>query len=252
MDNFGGLTGISVPPSATSGAKGSWVSLGTLKRDCSCFMLKLIYKNNGQADTACSVDIAIGPGQTPLLSNVGMCLQPPVGQADAFQHMIPLRLAAGTQVWVRSAINVASFSGAILAWMTTYEGSFIPWGGFTASETLGFVSAGRGTLVTPGAGAAGAWSLIGTPSRDWVGFMCWQDIHGNASNETATLLDFSLTPSNSIVLPRLRIYIGGGMSPQDFEYISLPVPAGVPLYVRAYDTTGSAANTCGMTIYGFY
>jgi hypothetical protein len=257
--DFGGLTGTSAAPSATVNTKGSWVSMGTLTQGCSSFLLRIAYVNAGQADYGCSVDVGIGASgsQQVLVSNINLTLQPAgLGQATVWQHAFPVSIGQGTQVWVRSAVNVASFTGSILCWFTPYDSAFVSFGECTGVETLGATAtAGRGTAVTAGttnSGTKGSYAQLGTATKDYVGFLLNQDMANNATNESGNLLDIAIGPSGSqtVILSDLEIYQGGVEAPSDFEFIAIPIPAGSAVWGRAASI--APATSLGLTLYGVF
>jgi hypothetical protein len=261
VDDFGGLTGITATPSSTVNTKGSWISMGTMKQGCSAFLFRISYNNNGQADYACSVDIGVGPSgsQQAIFSNINLTLQPAgLGQNTIWQHLIPMEVGQGVQVWVRSAINVASFTGTIQCWLTPYDTSFVSYGGFSGSETLGVTATGKGTPITAGttqSGTKGSYVLLGTTTRDWAGFLLNQDLAHNATNESGNMIDIAIgangagSPSQ-IVLPDLQIYQGGVEAPSDMDFLAIPIPAGSTVFGRAASI--APATSFGLTLYGIF
>jgi hypothetical protein len=261
VDDFGGLTGINATPSSTVNTKGSWISMGTMKQGCTAFLFKISYNNNGQADYACSVDIGVGASgsQQAIFSNINLTLQPAgLAQNCIWQHLIPLEIGQGVQVWVRSAINVASFTGTIQCWLTPYDGSFISYAGCSGSETLGVTATGKGTPVTGGTtqtGVKGSYALIGSTTRDWCGFLLNQDLAHNSNNESGNMIDIAIGPTGAsspsqIVLPDLEIYQGGVEAPSDMDFLALPIPAGSTVFARSASI--APANTFGITLYGIF
>jgi hypothetical protein len=257
--DFGGLTGINATPSATVNTKGSWISMGTLITSCSSFLFRIAYVNAGQADYGCSVDIGIGTSgsQFVLMSNINVSLQPAgLGQAAVWQHAIPVGIAQGQQIWVRSAVNVASFTGSVLCWFTPYDNSFVSFGECCGLETLGAsATAGRGTGVTAGttqSGTKGSYVQLGTATRDYIGFLVNQDMANNTSNESGNMLDIAIGAAGSqiVILADLEIYQGGVESPSDFEFVAIPIPAGSAVWGRAASIAPD--TSLGLTLYGVF
>lgn len=257
LDDFGGLTGTTIAPSATINTLGSWVSLGTLKTDCVAAKLGIVYNNNGQTDYACQIDIGIGPAgsQVAILNGINMSLQPAgLGQSAAYQHIIPLSTPGGTQLWARTAINKASFTGTIKVSLSPFAaGGFSAGNEFSGIETLGLIGPGRGTVVTSGAnqsGTKGSYFLLGTSTRDYAGFFLCFDLAHNATNESGDLIDIAINSTQKVVLPDLFIYQGGVESPSDFEFVPIAVPEGTAFYARAANV--APATTLGVTLYGVF
>lgn len=256
--DFGGLTGTNAAPSATANTKGSWISMGTLTGGCSSFLFRIAYVNAGQADYGCSVDIGVGPSgsQLALVNNINLTLQPAgLGQGTIWQHAFPVSIAPGTQVWVRSALNVASFSGSILCWFTPYDTSFVALGECSGVETLGATVTGRGTAIVAGAtqsGTKGSYVQLGTATRDYVGFLLNQDLAHNGTNESGNMIDISIGASGSqvVILPDIEIYQGGVEAPSDFEFVAIPIPAGSAVWGRSASIAPDV--NFGLTLYGVF
>jgi hypothetical protein len=260
VQDFGGLTGISVTPSATINTKGAWASLGTLSADCSSFLLKLQYANQGQTDYTSSMDIGIGPSgsQILLISDIVLCSIKSVSQMNVFQHRIPLSLKAGTQIWARAAINKASSNVVFKAWLTPFANAFVGGYEYYGVDTVGMIGVGQGTVITSGSnlsGIKGSYTALNTTTgtaKDYAGFWLCFDLANNASNESGDLIDIAIGPSGSqkIILPDLLIYQGGVESPSDFEFVPIPIPAGSQIWARAANI--APATTFGITLYGVY
>lgn len=260
FDNFGGLTGIKAIPSNTTLTKGSWISVGTLNQGCAGFMLGIIYQNNGQADYACQVDVGIGASgsQIPLIANINMVGQPAgIDTANAFQQFIPISLPPGTQMWVRSAVRVANFTGSIECWIVPYDSTFCAAGtDFCGCDTIGSVSTGTGTAITAGtnqSGVKGSYvSMITSTIRDYGGFFLCFDLAHNATNESGNLIDIALGGSGSqkVILPDMFFYLGGVTADINLEFFPIAIPEGSQIWVRAANT--APATTLGMTFYGIY
>lgn len=258
-DDFGALTGISTPPSATINTKGSWISMGSLKQGCAAFLFRAFYNNSSTSDYGCAIDIGIGASgsQIALVSNINLSLQPAgLGQSTVYQRLIPIAVPPGAQVWVRSAVNIASFNGTIQCWFTAYDNSFVANGEFSGCETLGAsATAGRGAGITAGAtnsGTKGSYVQLGTATRDYGGFFFNQDMANNASNESGNMIDIAIGAGGSqiIILADYQIYQGGVESPSDAPFFALPIPAGSAVWARGASIAPD--TTFGITLYGVF
>lgn len=257
-DDFGALTGISATPSNTINTKGAWISVGTLTADCSAFLLKINYTNNGQADFGAQVDIGIGGvgSQVVLVPTINLT-NTSFFTADIFQHLIPLALPAGTQLWCRSAVRIASFTGSIKCWITPFADTFLSDGAFTGIDAIGSTGVGSGTVITPGSnltGTKGSYATLNTTAgtaRDYAGFFLAFDLAHNVVNESGNVLDIAIGASGSqkIIVPDLFIYIGGVEAPNDLEYLPIPLAAGTQLWCRSAATN---AGNFGVTLYGVF
>lgn len=259
--DFGALTGVTIAPSATINTVGSWVSLGSLNGGCAAFKLSVIYQNNAQADYACQVDIGVGASgsQVALITNINMSVQPAgLGQCGIFQRLVPVSLPPNTQIWARSAVNIASFTGTVKVWLTPFDNGFPYVGECTGVDTIGSIGPGRGTVITAGtnlSGVKGSYTALNTTAgtlRDLVGFWLCFDLAHNASNESGDLIDIAIGASGSqkIILPDLLIYQGAVESPSDFDFVPIPIPAGSQIWARAANV--APATTFGITLYGCY
>lgn len=258
-DSFGGLTGINATPSNTLNTKGSWISIGTLTQGCTALLIGIIYQNNGQNDYACQVDVGIGASgsQSALISNINMSAQPAgIDSAASFQHIIPISLPPGTQLWVRSAVRIANFTGTISCWITPYDGSFYAGAEFTGCDTIGSTGVGSGTVITAGTNGSGTFgtyvSLIASTVREYGGFFLCFDLAHNATNESGDIIQISLGASGSqkIILPDLYIYNGGVEANIQLEFFPLAIPEGSQIWCRAANV--APATTFGITFYGMY
>jgi hypothetical protein len=256
--DFGALTGINAAPSATINTKGAWISLGTMTQGCAAFLFRANYNNNGQADYGCSIDIGIGASgsQVALVNNLNVTLQPAgLAQNTVFQRLIPVSIGQGTSMWVRSAVNVASFTGTVQCWFTPYDTSFVTSGEFTGIETLGASVTGRGTAIVAGAnqtGVKGSYVQLGTATRDYGGFFFNQDLAHNTSNESGNMIDIALGVGGSqiVILADYEIYQGGVESPSDAPFFAIPIPAGSPVWARGANIAPDV--NFGITLYGAF
>lgn len=253
LDNFATIGGTQIAPSATTLTKGAWVSIGTPKYNASSFLLRLGYENQGKTDFKCSWDIGIGASgsQVVLIPDMVQSVDKSgVFSYNLLQMWIPLALTAGVPIWARTAVNVASNTSLLRAWLTTYDGHALSPGGYAGVETLGNTSVGGGTVVTGGAGVKGSYVLVGTTTRNWQGFFVTFDLAGNSSNESGDLIDIAIGSSQKIILPDLFMYQGGVETFCHWDYTAIPIPAGTPIYVRASNV--APATTFGVSIHGVY
>jgi hypothetical protein len=243
-----------VAPSATINTKGAWVSLGTLTTDCSALLLRLSYLNNNASDTGASWDIGTGASgsQIVLISNINQA-QPggtPVAALNTFQHILPIPLKAGTQIWARNANNVASSTATMGASFVAFDNAFGLGQEFCAVDTIGWTAVGKGTAMTGGNGTKGTYVQIGTSLNHYRGFFLCFD-YSTSTAGVSFLLDIAITGSQFIILPNLRGALELGFSPMDTEYFPIEIPAGVAIYGRTCNLDGSTAPI-GVTLYGVY
>lgn len=245
-----------VAASATINTKGSWVSLGTLNSDCMALILGVNYLNNSGTDTGVSVDIGIGASSgvvEVLINDINQSQSGAFTYLNIFQHLLPIALPSGTQIWARSAANVASTTATIGAAFVAIDNSFSTAREFSGVDTLGKTATGAGTVLVGAAGAKGSYVQIGTATHDYGGFFLCFDFAGQASVVINCVVDIAIGPSGSqiVVLPNLRMSIAGQFSATDFEYLPIPIPNGSAIWGRASNTDGST-QSIGVTFYGVF
>jgi hypothetical protein len=242
--------------SAAANTKSAWFSLGTVTTDCFAILLRVGYLNNSGTDHGVLHDIGIGASgsQTVLISNIVQ--GQPAGTALTnfvlFQHVLPLAFPAGTQIWIRSSVDVASSTPHL-------GGSFSPIGGtfgrmqeFCGVDTIGQVGTGTGTAATGAAGAKGTYVSLGTATKDYAGaFLCFD--FAAQSGVIEGLLDISIGASGSqqVIIPNILCGPDVAFSYMDLEVIQVQIPAGTQIWARFSNLDGST-NKLGVTLYGLF
>lgn len=251
-------TGTSVvTQSASANTKGSWLSLGTLTSDCMALLLRLSHLNNNGTESGSSFDIGIGAGgsQTVLIANINLAQPQAIGVAalDTFQHIIPVALPRGTQIWARASVNTASSTCTLGASFVSIDNAFGANQEFSGVDTIGAsATAGRGVSMTGGNGSKGTYASVGFALNDYVGFwLCFDYALETAGMKT--LVDIAIGGSGSqvVIAPNILMGLELGFSGMDMEYLPIQIPLGSNIWARSCNLDGSTAKI-GVTFYGVY
>jgi hypothetical protein len=239
--------------SATADVKSAWFSLGKLKRDCAAVLLRINYLNNSGSETGVSTDIGIGlPGAQVVIAadiNQGQPSGTPQTNLVTFQHVINFSLPAGTEIWIRSAVNVASSTPHLGGTFTPFCASFFALRRYCSIEAIGKTATGAGTVLVGGAGSKGGFVQLSSGlARDYKGFFLCADYAGTAGPVKA-LVDVAIGASGPIIAPNMTMCPQIGFSAVDTEVMEVQLMAGTPLYARACNLDGST-NSIGITAYG--
>lgn len=246
-----------ITQSASANTMGAWSLLGALTADCVALLLRIVYLNASGSEVGTQVDIGIGGAgsQVVLIPTINQASPNSGGSTnlDSFQHVIPVSLPQGTQIWARAAVNIASSTCQIGASFASIDSSFSDTQEFAGIDVLGSTGTGLGTAITPGAGSKGSYVQLGTTARDYVGFFLEFDFAAGSTAQIVTLVDISIGGSGSQVdvLPNLLMGPAAGFSPMDFEFIALQLPQGTKVWARACNLDGSVTQI-GVTLYGVF
>jgi hypothetical protein len=204
------------------------------------------------------VDVAVGPpgGEQVIVPNYDASCVPSqaiVTDFDPFMTFFPVYVRRGSRIAAR---NQSSGSGSSAWIMIALEGLPLhaPWGVGPVVDYGTNLGATRGTAVTPGVNAWGAWTLIGTTSRTHTWWTMGMDHQNDTSVDTdATyLIEIGVGPDGdqqSLGVMRRRILslwaIGDGVFPAFLA--SRPIPAGTAIWARMAAAT---AEPRGVIVYG--
>jgi hypothetical protein len=219
-------------------------------------LLRACYLNNSGSDHGVLHDIGIGASGSQVVVVPNIVQGQPAGTAltnfVVFQHTLPLSFPAGTQIWIRTAVDVASSTPHVGGSFTPIGGAFNQMQEFAGVEVIGQVGTGTGTQATGGAGSKGTYVSLGTTTKDYSGiFLCFD--FAAQSGVIEGLLDIAIGGSGSqqVILPNILCAPDCGFSYMDFEVMQVQVPAGTQLWARFSNLDGST-NKIGVTAYGVF
>jgi hypothetical protein len=240
--------------SASANTKSAWFSMGTLTTDCLALLLRVGYLNNSGTDHGVLHDIGIGAAGSQVVVVSNIVQGQPAGTALTnfvlFQHVLPLSFPAGTQLWIRSSVDVASSTPHLGGSFTPMGSAFNQMQEFAGVETVGQVGTGTGATLIGGAGAKGSYVQLGTSTQDYAAmFLCFD--FAAQSGTIRGLIDVAIGASGSqqIIIPNVSAGPGDGFSYMDLEPVPVQVPAGTKIWGRFSNLDGST-NSIGLTAYG--
>lgn len=242
--------------SASANVKSAWTLIGTLTADCVAILFRFVYLNNSGTDTGVQFDIGIGASgsQIVLIPNInqGQPSGTPQTNIVIFQHVIPLALKEGTQIWVRAAVNIASSTCIIGASFSPVDGAFNSFQEFAGVDCLGSTGTGAGTVMVGGAGSKGTYvQLTAYTPHDYAGFFLCYDYAGN-SGAIKAIMDIAIGASGStIIVPNLIVAPQIGFTPVDMGFIPVHIKEGSQIWARTCNLDGSTSSL-GVTLYGVY
>jgi hypothetical protein len=247
-----------ITKSASANVKSAWFQVGQVGASgCNALLLRLIYLNNSGSDTGVQWDIGIGPAgsQIVLIPNVnqGQPSGTPQTNIIIFQHVIPVSIPAGTIIWARAAVNVASSTPHLACSCSPINAAFGSDLEFAGVDAIGVTATGKGTALTGAANAKGAYvSLIPATARNYCGFFLTFDYAGTVGS-VDTQIDLAIGASGSqhIIVPDLVIGPNVGFSAVDCEFLPIPIPAGTQIWARSANNDGSTSKI-GVSLYGVY
>jgi hypothetical protein len=204
------------------------------------------------------VDVAVGPpgGERVIVPNYdASCVPSPalgIGNFDPFMTFFPVYVRRGSRIAAR---NQSSGSGSGASIMIALEGLplYAPWGVGPVVDYGTDLGATRGTAVTPGVNAWGAWTLIGTTSRMHTWWTMGMDHQNDTTVSSETyLIEIGVGPDGdqqSLGIMRWPIQSlwaqAGGLFPAFLA--SRPIPAGTAIWARMAAAT---AEPRGVIVYG--
>jgi hypothetical protein len=261
--------GTVVAAPATANTMGSWVQLlPALSEDIvGLYVMVNSWQRAGVLDRSLLMDIGIDPAGGASYSvlitniNVGAVGNGMVAAAAGERTFwFPIRIPAGATVAARVQSPVATAANVSVAVMG-FGGSSRPEAQFVGSfaQTLGAVPASsRGTVLTPGNGAFGSYTSLGTTTEDlswWqfglgstdasmaVVYTHYEVAFGDATNKSLLLTFIDGHTSNEYI----REFLSGNLI---MGQCYCPLPAGTQLWVRALASgapdTGINASVIGV------
>jgi hypothetical protein len=198
------------------------------------------------------VDNAGGTSYTAIISDFNISESPSLVVAGAREHLIPFYIKAGSSVAARiRGFNATAGTVRIAArfYGKPSRADFLPVGRYT--QTFGAdTSQSRGTPITPGNAADGAWENLGATTKP----LWWWQLGYGITNGTITAeytyfeLAFGDASNKETIF---KVMHGGttgetcGLSAQTqlLHYAAYqPVPVGANIYVRARCNNAPDAN----------
>lgn len=242
--------------SASANVKSAWFSLGTLKSDASALFVRFVYLNNSGSDTGVQHDLGIGASgsQIVLIPNInqGQPSGTPQTNIVVFQHIIPIAVPEGTQVWARTSVNVASSTPSVGASFTPVDAAFGSNWDFAGVDCIGSTGVGTGTVMACGSGVKGTYvQLTAQTIRDYVGFFLCYDFAG-VTGPTKAIIDIAIGASGStIIAPNLIAAPQIGWAALDMNFIPVEIKEGSQIWARAC-ALDLSTNNLGVTLYGVF
>lgn len=241
--------GVSVTPGA-SGAEGAWTQMASsanIAQDVYAFSIAVNsgFVTGNQKDHLLDigVDPAGGTSYTAIIQNIVCGQSAAIGSAKQF--FFPMFVKAGSSVAARVQGSNAT-AGTVRISMVFYGRPSNPESILVGqySETIGTITGSAGVSFTPGNGAEGSWTSLGTTTRP----LWWFQLGIQVSNGTITahygIYDLAVGDGTNkdIIIEDLFLFYGGTTedhrqtSQNNFLEGYYEVPAGATLYVRGYNS----------------
>lgn len=208
------------------------------------WLLALSFSGGGGSATApqiladIGVDPAGGTSYTAIISNIVAGMRP--GRTDPMLYLFPFFCPAGSAFALRHQSNLTTpgTHANLVVFGKPSRPEICMKGSF--SETIGTVTNSSGVDVTPGTGAEGSWTEIGTTSKD----MWWWELscqpNDTTTNAVATSFDLAFGDASNkhIIIDNQMFVYGtveqGSISTQMQVSHYCPVPGGSTMYVRGH------------------
>lgn len=255
-----GTPSFQLTVSATANAKGPWTLIATLTGDCVAIVPQLLYFNQGATNTdfGASIDIGIGANNAnvqTLISNINLTNQVS-GDWDCFvTTTFPVSLPAGTQIWARYAITVASSTSLVYASLLALDNDFVGNFELAGVDTLGWTATGQGTRLIGASAAKGAWAtIVAATVRDYAGFITIMDLGNQTAGGGAirAVFDIAIGDPKNIVLPDIITTMNDQSFAAPFvEFLDIQIPAGSAIFGRSANIDATT-NQMGVTLYALY
>jgi hypothetical protein len=252
QDAGGPTSTTAIPPSATTETKGSYVQLiASTSNITKSMLIQIIANPNTTVCNSYLVDLATGGAgsESVLIANLGAGVN---GQYSIAQNtwLVPGNIPAGTRLSARSQTNGASCADNPGIKLSLYTGGF----GGNGVDTLGALTASsKGTAVTPGNGAKGAWAtLVASSAHAYKGLFFAIDPQGASSGDyTFCAMDIGTGGTPTAVLPNILINDwSGNMDPSGLDYMPISIPAATQISVRIQ--CNNVQTAIGVIAYGVY
>lgn len=258
FDNWGtpsATPGTSVVPGA-SNAEGSYTQIAASSDITKAVYWLDIYVQGGALSTAAKahlldigIDPAGGTSYTAVISNIA-CGQSQTAGGATPHFLFPIFIPAGSSVAVR--VQGSNATAGTVRVVAKFFGDptnpeLVPVGQF--SETIGTITNSNGVTFSPGNGAYGSYTQLGTTTSDlWWWQLCAQITVATASALSTTVEMSYGDVTNKVVIMRKMIETNTAEATlHDVDNNPVwcaayrPVPAGTNIYVRGW--CSSAPNS---------
>lgn len=236
--------------------KGSWVSLGVLANDLCEFDLIVAAANSSGSRVVC--DVGIGPNSGAVTTIVPDLYEvtSQVGTTHAPESVtIPLKLAAGQEVWARIAAQASGQTQLVSLRGTIADPSLPP--GFNSCEIIHGNGANvrAGSISVPSNSAVNYTELMSSSARAYGAVLCSVGQTATTASNMAVGLRWGTGISGSEVdFLRTGIY-GSSANPilktgGDRRLVRKSFPSGTRFAVRA--TSATTTETLYAGLHGFY
>jgi hypothetical protein len=231
--------GLTLDADASAGTEGAWEELiasTALQSEWGMIAARTIGASG--VDTGALIDLGIGAAASEVVIlpniNMGEAEGVPTPSSQGKVSPFPQRIAASSRVAVRMEAAVNSETAEVAIWLfqnvhhVENVGTGVTYG---ADEDAGDAC---GTSVTPGSGAFGTWTEIGTTSADHNVWVVGMDLLGNtAVSNLDVLVQIGHGPNSGAVTT-----IGGSIRfrVNSVESIVGPVPD-VPMFTTVSSGT---------------
>jgi hypothetical protein len=250
-DNWGANPDTTLATQITPGAssaEGSWVEvLGALAQDVYEISVTIYSHFTSGTERALLVDIGTDPaGGTTYAAVVSNLLAGSAGSAASsaagmgYRFSFPLYIKAGSTVAVRGAAGgtALAFRAVVSVRGLPSRPEMIPVGSF--SETVGTITGSSGVAFTPGTAADGAWTSLGTSTRDLWWWQLAAQCVGNAISATTTYIELGYgTTGNQVTIIKNMLHVLSTENAafalnENTSYAACycPLPSGTELWVR--------------------
>ncbi len=259
------VTGVAATASGSTNTKGSWVEIvSATDREWNGFWLVFsvaALPTGLNAGALCDIGIGGAGSEVVVLpdfimGNVGNIPAQNIITGFVSPTFVPLRIAKGQRVAVRTQNETASRVARCLIW--AQAGGSLPVAIFSGCDTIGVTSSGasRGTNISSNASAStfGSWTNVGsTTGREYKGFVVsHQPQNTSTLNARGFILEFGYS---SIALCRavaLQSTAETWTVPITAPAIVQNIPAGTQLQARVSCSTASNTETPSVAFHCFY
>lgn len=235
--------------------KGSWYSLGVLANDLCEFDLVFTASNNSGTRVVC--DIGIGPNSGAVTTIVPdlYVITSQTGTTHAPETIpLPLKIAAGSEVWARIAAQTSGQTQLISLRGTIASASLAP--GFNSCEVIHGNGANvrAGSISVPSNSASTYTELMSSSARAYGAVLCSVGQTTTASNMAVGLRWGTGVAGLEVDFLRTGIY-GNASNPilktgGDRRLVRKSFPSNTRFAVRATSTTTTETLYAGL--HGFY
>lgn len=237
-------TGTTVTITPATAAKGAYTQISTaLPRDTLGIHIMVFAGSTAATIRNILLDVGVDPaGGTayqPVISNILAGSAFTVASSMGRNFYFPLRIRAGSTVALRAQGTTAD-TFSVIAYLTTGESQPVQtWTG-THSQTIGTITGTAGVTFTPGTSAYGAYTLLGTTTRNLKHWTVCVQISNTVIAAKAVYVDLAYGNGTSFVPILNDFLISANDANENITHALYPlahhfcdVPAGSGIYIRA-------------------